>query len=208
MVAAGSTLVLARLLDREAFGVAAYAITFTSLLEVLRGLGIGQALIFFPRDERRTQTAFWLIAPTACCSGCWRCWRRRWSVSSSATRARPPSSVSWFFYFPLLALGQVLDVELRKDLRFGRRFGPELARATAKASDRDRRWPCWAPATGAWWWRTSSAPAVWSAALLMIVPWRPRWSFDRAEAKRLFAYGKHMVAASVLVAISLRADTS
>jgi O-antigen/teichoic acid export membrane protein len=54
--------VLARLLDREAFGVAAYALTFTSLLEVLRGLGVAQALIYFPRDERRTQTAFWLIA--------------------------------------------------------------------------------------------------------------------------------------------------
>ena len=44
VVAGGSTLVLARLLDREAFGVAAYALTFTTLLEVLRGLGIGQAL--------------------------------------------------------------------------------------------------------------------------------------------------------------------
>ena len=48
--------------------------------------------------------------------------------------------------------------------------------------------------------------AAWSAALLAIVPWRPRRIFDREEAKRLFGYGKHMVAVAVLVAISLRAD--
>ena len=48
--------------------------------------------------------------------------------------------------------------------------------------------------------------AAWSVALLAIVPWRPRRVFDREEARRLFGYGKHMVAVAVLVAISLRAD--
>ena len=109
------------------------------------------------------------------------------------------------FYFPLLAVGQVLDVELRKELRFGKRFVPELARTLAKAVIGIAL-----AVIGAGYWSLVAAhvvgAAAWSAALLAIVPWRPRRIFDREEAKRLFGYGKHMVAVAVLVAISLRAD--
>jgi PST family polysaccharide transporter len=205
VVAAGSTLVLARLLDREAFGVAAYALTFTSLLDVLRGLGIAQALIYFPREERRTQTAFWLLAANSLVLG----------VLALAVAPlfgvffRDPRAVpvirALCLYFPLLAVGQVLDTELRKDLRFGKRFVPELTRTIVKALVGISL-----AVLGAGYWSLVTAhlagAAVWSMALLAIVPWRPRRIFDREESRRLFGYGKHMVAVAVLVAITLRAD--
>ena len=205
VVAAASTLVLARLLDREAFGVAAYALTFTSLLEVLRGLGIAQALIYFPRDERRTQTAFWLIVANSLALGV----LALLAAPLFGLFFRDPRATGVIrvlvFYFPLLAMGQVLDVELRKEMRFGKRFVPELTRTLAKAVV-----AIVLAAIGAGYWSLVAAhvvgAAAWSAALLAIVPWRPRRIFDRAEAKHLFDYGKHMVAVAVLVAISLRAD--
>jgi PST family polysaccharide transporter len=97
------------------------------------------------------------------------------------------------------------DVELRKELRFGKRFVPELTRTLAKAVVAIAL-----AAIGAGYWSLVAAhvvgAAAWSAALLAIVPWRPRRIFDRAEAKHLFDYGKHMVVVAVLVALSLRAD--
>jgi O-antigen/teichoic acid export membrane protein len=204
-VAAASTLVLARLLDREAFGVAAYALTFTSLLEVLRGMGIAQALIYFPRDERRTQTAFWLIAANSLALGA----LALLAAPLFGLFFRDPRATAVIrvlvLYFPLLAVGHVLDIELRKDLRFGKRFVPELTRTLAKALIAIAL-----AVVGAGYWSLVAAhvvgAAAWSAALLAIMPWRPRWIFDRAEAARLFAYGKHMVAVAVMVSIALRAD--
>jgi O-antigen/teichoic acid export membrane protein len=205
VVALGSTLVLARLLDSEAFGVAAYALTFTSLLELLRGLGIAQALIFFPRDDRRTSTAFWIIVANGV-------------LLAAVALALAPAAGVFFrdarapgvfrplaLYFPLLALGQVLDVELRKDLRFGRRFGPELARSLAKALV-----GVGLAALGAGYWSLLGAhvagAAAFTAALWVVVPWRPQLTFDRTEARRLFDYGKHMVVVALLGAVVLRAD--
>jgi PST family polysaccharide transporter len=206
VVAAGSTLVLARLLDREAFGVAAYAITFTTLLEVLRGLGIGQALIFFPRDEKRTETAFWLMIANGVVLGLIALLAAPLLGLFFRDERAPAVIRTLALYFPLLSLGQVLDVELRKDLHFGRRFGPELTRAVVKAVVAVAL-----AMLGAGYWSLVAAhivgAAAWSIALFMIVDWRPRWSFDRTEAKKLLDYGKHMVAAAVLVAIGLRADS-
>jgi O-antigen/teichoic acid export membrane protein len=204
-VAVASTLILARMLGREAFGVAAYALTFTSLLEVLRGLGIGQALIFFPRDDRRTQTAFWLLVANGV-------------LLAAVVLAVAPAAGVFFrdprapgvlrplaLYFPLLAVGQVFDIELRKDLRFGRRFGPELARSLAKAVV-----GVGLAALGAGYWSLVVAhvagSAAFTAALWAVVPWRPRLVFDRAEAGRLYHYGKHLVVVSLLVVVALRAD--
>jgi O-antigen/teichoic acid export membrane protein len=205
VLALASTLVLARLLGLEDWGVAGYALTFITLLDLLRGLGIAQALIFYPRDDRRTHTAFWLIVANGI------------GLALLALALAPAAGI--FFrdprapgviralavYFPLLAIGQVLDVELRKDLRFGRRFGPELARSLAKAIV-----GVGLAALGAGYWSLVAAQvaggAAFSAALWVVVPWRPRLVFDRAEATRLLGYGKHLVAVSLLAAIALRAD--
>jgi PST family polysaccharide transporter len=204
-VGAASTLVLARLLHRQEFGVAAYALTFTTLLEVLRSFGIGQALIFFPRDERRTQTAFWLIAANGLALGV----LALIAAPLLAAFYRDPRATGVIsalaLYFPLLALGQLLDVELRKDLRFAVRFVPELTRSVVKAAVSVAL-----AFAGAGYWSLVIAQivgaAAWSAVLWLLVPWRPRLVFDREEAKKLFGYGKHMVAVALLVAIALRAD--
>src|SRR5258705_176932 len=55
-----STIILARLLDREDFGVAAYALTLTALFGSVPTLGLGPALIYHADDERYRSTGFWL----------------------------------------------------------------------------------------------------------------------------------------------------
>src|SRR5262249_25721298 len=120
--------------------------------------------------------------------------------------ARAPGVIAALaLYFPLLSLGQLHDVELRKELRFGVRFVPELVRSIVKAGASVAL-----ALLGAVYWSLVAsqivAAAVWSATLWILVPWRPRTTFDRGEARRLFGFGKHMVAVAVLVGIALRAD--
>jgi PST family polysaccharide transporter len=204
-LAVASMVVLARLLDREEFGVAAYALTFTTVLELLRGLGIGQALIFFPGDERRSQTAFWILLANA-------------GLLAVLVVAAAPLLAAFFrdpraagvilplaLYFPALALGQVQDVQLRKELRFGLRFAPELARSVAKAvvgvGLALLGWSYWSIVSA-----QVAGAVAFSAALWVLVPWRPRLVFDRDEARRLLGYGRHLVVVAVLVVIAQRAD--
>src|SRR5574338_563017 len=53
-------MILARVLLKEDFGVAAYATVVLSFID-FPGLGVGQALVYYPKDAKRTNTAFWLV---------------------------------------------------------------------------------------------------------------------------------------------------
>src|SRR4028118_1088333 len=55
-----STVILARLLLKEDFGIAGYAVVVIGFLDVLNDLGIGPALIYYPNDQEALDTAFWL----------------------------------------------------------------------------------------------------------------------------------------------------
>ena len=80
-----STLILARLLGPEDFGVAGYAVTLIVLLGSLPELGLGPALIHHREDRETLDTGFWL----GLLGGAWR---SRWSGSSR--RSRRGSSVT------------------------------------------------------------------------------------------------------------------
>ena len=60
-----STIILARLLTQEEFGIVGFALVVISLLEVLRDLGIGPALIYYKDDPDAAHTGFWLGIATA-----------------------------------------------------------------------------------------------------------------------------------------------
>ena len=55
-----STVVLARLLTKDDFGLVGYAVTVIAFLEGISDLGVTAAVIYFPDDKRRVSTAFWV----------------------------------------------------------------------------------------------------------------------------------------------------
>ena len=55
-----STIILARLLTKEDFGVVGYALVVIGLLDVLSDLGIGAALVYHRENPHAASTAFWL----------------------------------------------------------------------------------------------------------------------------------------------------
>ena len=55
-----STLVLARLLSPEDFGVVGYALASIAFLDIASDLGMAEAVVFHKEDSRTNSTAFWV----------------------------------------------------------------------------------------------------------------------------------------------------
>ncbi len=53
-----STVILARLLSKDDFGVVGFAVTTIGFLDVMSDLGVGPALIYHPDDENTSTTSF------------------------------------------------------------------------------------------------------------------------------------------------------
>lgn len=124
-----STAILARLLAVDEFGLVAFALVFITYAEVLTDLGVAQALVYFPREQRRSDAAFalcvlssavlvaiaFVAAPAVA----------RFFEEPEVTNLFRVLSLSLFF----AALGQVPDALIRKELRFRNRLITDLTRA-------------------------------------------------------------------------------
>jgi lipopolysaccharide exporter len=116
-----ATVVLARLLAPEDFGVVAVALVFLTFAESAADLGIAQALVYFPPERRRSDAALAL------------CLLSSLALVVAGVLAAP--LVADFFNRPdvapmfrvlslsllLIALRQIPDALLRRELRFRRR---------------------------------------------------------------------------------------
>ncbi len=124
-----STAILARLLSVEEFGLVGFALVFIVFAEVLTDLGVAQAVIYFPADDRRNDAAVALslvssvvlvivaviLAPAV------------------ASVFDEPEVTNLFRVLALslfcAALGQVPDALIKKELRFKNKLITELCRS-------------------------------------------------------------------------------
>ena len=200
-----STIILARLLTQEDYGVAGYALVFISFLDVLDGLGIRAALIYHKRDPKRTNTGFWLGLMvgvglfaltwiTAPLAG----WFFRDPQAVPVTRALG-------FVFPIAAFGIVHDALLRKELAFKKRVIPEFARTLSKGiMSITLAWLGY----GAWSLIFGQLLGVFvsTVALWIVVSWRPKFEFQRAMVRPLLSYGSRIVMVNGLGILLLNVD--
>jgi PST family polysaccharide transporter len=126
-----STIILARLLTKEDFGVVGYAVTVIAFLDIVSDLGIAPAVIFHQESHRTFSTAFWLglmfstclffltylVAPLAA-----QYFRDERAVQVTRTLA---------ITFPIAALGAIHDTVLRKRLSFGRTVLPDFLQSAS-----------------------------------------------------------------------------
>ncbi len=191
-----STVILARLLVQEDYGVAGYALVIMSFIEILQGLGIGQALIYYERIPERTNTAFWLSLGAGV------------GLLLIAYFIAAPLG-GWFFddpraievtrvlalSLPISAVGQVHQYLLIKELAFKRKFVPEFARALVKGTVSIilalRGWGAWSLI-----WGQLAGTAVSTIAFWLIIPWRPAFRFDKRYAGSLLTYGFSIISNS------------
>lgn len=200
-----STVVLARLLTPDDFGVVGYAITAITFLDVVSDLGVGSALIYHDENERTSTTTFWLgllFGVGLLCVG--------WALAPFAgvyfRDARVvPVTRALSFIFPINALGSTHASVLYKKLAFGRMVFPDLMMAFAKGAVSI---VLAVSGFGAWSliWGQIIGSLISSATYWFITPWRPSFIFDRQIARGLLEYGFNIVWVDLLGVVLLNLD--
>lgn len=129
-----STAILARLLSVEEFGLVGLALVFITYAEVLTDLGVAQALVYFPRNSRRIDSAVALSLVSSL------------ALVGAALLAAPyvadyfgePEVTGLFRLLSLSlffgGLGQVPDALIKKELRFKNRLIMDLLRAVGQGA--------------------------------------------------------------------------
>ena len=200
-----STVVLARLLERADFGVAAYAVTVIALFGAIPGLGLAPALIHHRDDPEVLDTGFWLGLAAGAIG-----FALVWTLAPLAGWAfADPRAVDVTrvlgLVFPIESLRNVHATLLRKRLDFRRRFLPEMVHATGKGAVAIAL----ALSGFGYWsliWGTLAGAALTVPAYWLVMPWRPHWRFDRKAARLLLPFGGHVVAIDLLGALIRNLD--
>jgi PST family polysaccharide transporter len=192
-----STIILARLLDQDEFGVAAYALTLIALFGAVPGMGLGPAIIYHADDERYTNTGFWLGLAGACAGTA-----IVWVLAPLAEHLfGDPRAVGvtrgMGLIFPIEALSNVHGSLLRKRLAFRTSVVPEITRSLAKGVASIvlavAGFGAWALIGGTLVGALAAVPAYW-----IVLRWRPQLRFDRAVAAQLIPFGGHLAAVNTL----------
>ena len=200
-----ATTILARLLLKEDFGIAGYALIFIGFLEMINGLGIGSALIFFPVDLKRNTSAFWLVLAIGLLL-----FIATWFLAPfigiffNDMRAVPVTRVL-ALTLPLSALGNVHEAMLRKNLAFKTKAIPDFIRTVGKGIVSIvlalLGFGVWSLIIG------QLAGALFSVIVFwVVVPWRPTFSIAREFVRPLLSYGTNIVLVNVLGILVLNAD--
>jgi len=200
-----STIILARLLIQEDFGVAGYALVVINFLDVLNDLGIGSALIYHKEEAETTDTAFWLgiMVSLALLLICWvmapfvgEFFNDDRSIAVTRILA---------LTFPLSALGNVHRMLLLKGLAFRRKFIPDVSKALSKGL---LSIVLAASGFGAWSliWGQIGGTAIAVVALWWVLPWRPTFRFSMRSARLLLSYGLNIVAVNIIAVLILNVD--
>jgi O-antigen/teichoic acid export membrane protein len=204
-----STAILARLLDPTDFGLVALALIFTALLESVSDLGVGQALVVFRGDEERVleqaETAF--VFSVVLGAGL-----------TAVTAALSPLAALFFDQPELVGLLAVLGTNFllrslgathyalsQKRLDFRARTVAEMADVVVRGLTGIA---LALAGTGAWSLVIGYivGTATLSAAMWLMVPWRPRLRPRRAHVRQLVGFGGTISAVSALGAVIANVD--
>lgn len=200
-----TTTILARLLIKEDFGLAGYALIVIGYLDIINGLGIGPALIYFPFDTERSDSAFWLglgmgiflfmlawfIAPLA-------------GIFFRDNRAIAVTRVL-ALTFPISSFSIVHEAILRKNLAFKLKAIPDFVRTISKGIASIvlaiSGFGVWSLIFGQLTGVLFSTIAYWG-----IVSWRPSFHFATKFLWSILSYGLTIVSVRALSVVLMNTD--
>ena len=200
-----TTTILARLLIKEDFGLAGYALLVIGYLDIINGIGIGPALIYFPFDSERSDSAFWLglgmgaflfilawfIAPYA-------------GIFFRDNRAIAVTRVL-ALTFPISSFCIVHEAILRKNLAFKVKAIPDFVRTMSKGIASIvlaiSGFGVWSLIFGQLTGVLLSVIAYWG-----IVSWRPTFHVATKFLRSILSYGLSIVSVRALSVVLLNTD--
>src|SRR6185503_2918869 len=200
-----STIVLARLLAKDDFGVVGYALTAIAFLDVASDLGVVEAIVYYKEDKRTYSTAFWISLGIGILL-----FGLSWVLAPLLAiyfRDERVVEVNRIIAltFPFTALGSTHEAILRKNLAFNRITIPVFFRALTKGL---ASIVLAFMGFGAWSlvWGQLSGTLISSIILWIVTPWRPTFEFDRDRAHALLTYGVKNIGIDFLSMILLNLD--
>jgi lipopolysaccharide exporter len=203
-----STVILARLLTPNDFGVVAIALVFITYADVLTDLGVAQALVFFPAERRRTDAALTICLAVA---AAFVLVAMLFAPLATAFFGHP--EVTGLFRVLSLSLllrasGQVPDALLRQRLRFRPRTIAELSRSLTQGAASVvlavASFGPWAIVDG-----YLVGCAAWSAALWYFAGYRPSryfWKLRGSGVRQLLAFGAPAAGTAFLLCLVFNVD--
>lgn len=200
-----STIVLARLLVQEDFGVAGYALVVINFLDVISDLGIGSALIYYPEEGETKNTAFWLglIISLVLFTVTWLI--APWIGEFFKDSRSVPVTQVLALTFPISAIGNVHRVLLLKGLAFRRKFLPDFSKAMSKGVISIA---LAASGFGAWSliWGQLGGTLISVIAYWLALEWRPSFRFSLRPARFLLPYGLNIVSVNIISVFIVNSD--
>lgn len=193
-----STIILARILAPDDFGLLALGLTTINYLDALSDLGVGEAYIYRQENfEKTANNAFGISVGTGIL------------LSVLAFLAAPyvgdfyreprvvPLVQVLAIKFLFSSLGSIHGAMLKKEMDFRRRFFPEITRAFVKGGV--SIFMAW-QGFGVWSlvWGQLSGEATSTLIYWWVTKWKPRFAFDLHIAKGLLGYGSQMILVGLL----------
>jgi PST family polysaccharide transporter len=203
-----TTLILAKLLTPDVFGLVGMAMVAMNALALFQDFGFESALIYRRKDvQEASHTAFYTVIAS--------------SLLICAVAIAVAPLVARFFredaVTPILrvlsltvvisSFGRVPFVLLSRELDFRRRMFPELTAsiiASVVAIVLALR------GFGAWSlvWREIIKAVLATGLVFFVSPYRPAWQFSQSAARELFSYGKHIVSSQTLIFLITNVDNA
>lgn len=202
-------LVLARLLEPKQFGVFAVATIVVNALLVFNDFGVGAAIVHSSGERDMVASTALVVIPavgfvTAALSAASATLTARLLGDPSAAGVLRVLSISIFFS----SLAVVPSMLLEKDLAFRRQVLPQVLPAVAFTATA----VILATLSGAGAYSLAIAEVVDSVCLAVLTwvacSWRPKRRFDRATARQLLRYGKHVLGGGVILYLATNMDNA
>ena len=201
-----STIILARLLVPEQFGLVGYCLITIQYLDILNSAGIDNSLIARRENvEEAANAAFvanivlgivsfgltWMIAPAA--------------AAFFKTDELIPVLRLMGLNLPLSGLGMVPDTLLQRHLRFRTRMLPEITKNLTKGVISIVL--AWL-GMGVWSlvWGQLAGTAIATVLAWILARWKPTWRFDRKATLEIGTYGLHIMLLEIAGAFRSNVD--
>ncbi|GAB1470840.1 oligosaccharide flippase family protein [Chloroflexota bacterium] len=200
-----STVILARLLTKDDFGLVGYAVTVIAFLEGISDLGVTAAVIYFPEDKRRVSTAFWVNQATGILFFM-LIWVAAPAVAEFFKDDRVVSITRTLaLTFPLLSFGYIHESVLLKRLSFKKSFIPAFLRSVTKGlASIGFAFAGFGP-----WsliWGQLCGNLIASIAYWVVTPWKPEFLFNLQMAYEMLKYGTVFIVGELLAVLLLNLD--
>jgi O-antigen/teichoic acid export membrane protein len=201
-----STIVLARLLVPEYFGLMAICLIAIQYLDILNGAGVGSAII--QRRDRIEEAAnaallIGALSGLLLFAGAW--------VAAPVLAAffREDEVTNLFrvlaIVIPISAIGAVPSALIQRSLRFKAKFVPDMGRSIAKGSLSIllawQGFGVWSLVYG-----QIAGEVVATVILLILARWRPTRKFDWVVTRQILRFGSHIIGVGVAGALVINVD--